>query len=95
MNEIISVGFADTLVRLFICMLVNWVIVHFLYFKKGKRRDFYFTFVIISMAIFFLVYLMMGLDGWIEERQQWVSDSDSSASSASCVIVRTLCQYVR
>jgi hypothetical protein len=43
-------------------MLVNWVIVHFLYFRKSKRRDFYFTFVIISMAIFFLVYLMMGMD---------------------------------
>ena len=52
MNEIISVNFADTLVRFFICMLVNWVIVHFLYFRKSKRRDFYFTFVIISMAIF-------------------------------------------
>jgi hypothetical protein len=62
MNEIISVSFADTLVRFFICMLVNWMIVHFLYFKKSKRRDFYFTFIIISMAIFFLVYLMMGLD---------------------------------
>ena len=62
MNEIISVNFADTLVRFFICMLVNWVIVHFLYFRKSKRRDFYFTFVIISMAIFFLVYLMMGMD---------------------------------
>ena len=62
MNEIISVGFVDTLVRFFICMLVNWGIVHFLYYKKSKRRDFYFTFVIISMAIFFLVYLMMGLD---------------------------------
>ena len=62
MNELISVGFADTLVRLFTCMAVNWVIVHFLYFRKSKRRDFYFTFVIISMAIFFLVYLMMGLD---------------------------------
>jgi hypothetical protein len=62
MNEVFSVGFADTLVRLFTCMLVNWVIVHFLYFKKSKRRDFYFTFVIISMAIFFLVYLMMSLD---------------------------------
>ena len=62
MNEIISVSFADTLVRFFICMLVNWMIVHFLYFKKSKRRDFYFTFMIISMAIFFLVYLMMGLD---------------------------------
>ena len=62
MNEFFSVGFADTLVRFFICMLVNWGIVHFLYFKKSKRRDFYFTFVIISLAIFFLVYLMMGMD---------------------------------
>lgn len=62
MNEIISASFADTLVRFFICMLVNWMIVHFLYFRKSKRRDFYFTFMIISMAIFFLVYLMMGLD---------------------------------
>ena len=62
MNELFSVGFADTLVRFFICMLVNWGIVHFLYFKKSKRRDFYFTFVIISLAIFFLVYLMMGMD---------------------------------
>ena len=62
MNEIIPVSFADTLVRFFISMLVNWMIVHFLYFRKSKRRDFYFTFMIISMAIFFLVYLMMGLD---------------------------------
>ena len=62
MNEIFSVGFPDTLVRFFICMRVNWGIVHFLYFKKSKRRDFYFTFVIISLAIFFLVYLMMGMD---------------------------------
>ena len=62
MNEIFSVGFPDTLVRFIICMLVNWSIVHFLYFKKSRRRDFYFTFVIISVAIFFLVYLMMGMD---------------------------------
>ena len=62
MNDIFSVGFPDTLVRFIICMLVNWGIVQFLYFKKSKRRDFYFTFVIISVAIFFLVYLMMGMD---------------------------------
>lgn len=62
MNQILSVTFTDTLVRFFICMLVNWLIVHFLYYKKSKRRDFYFTFIIISMAIFFLVYLMMGMD---------------------------------
>lgn len=62
MNEIFSVGFPDTLVRFIICMLVNWGIVQFLYFKKSKCRDFYFTFIIISVAIFFLVYLMMGMD---------------------------------
>lgn len=43
-------------------MSFTWGIIHFLYYKKSKRRDFYFTFMIISMAIFFLVYLMMGMD---------------------------------
>jgi hypothetical protein len=42
--------------------VVNWIIVYFLYFKKSHRRDFYFTFMVISVAIFFLVYLMMGMD---------------------------------
>ena len=62
MQDLFSVGFGDTLLRFVLCMLVNWAIVQFLYFKKSKRRDFYFTFVIISVAIFFLVYLMMGMD---------------------------------
>ena len=62
MQELFSAGFGDTILRFFICILVNWIIVHYLYFKKGKRRDFYFTFMIISVAIFFLVYLMMGMD---------------------------------
>ena len=62
MQDLFSNGFADILLRFTICILVNWGIVHFLYFKKSQRRDFYFTFVIISVAIFFLVYLMMGMD---------------------------------
>ena len=62
LQNLFSVTFGDTLIRFFLCLLVNWFIVHFLYFKKGKRRDFYFTFVIISVAIYFLVYLMMGMD---------------------------------
>ena len=62
LQDLYSAGFDDTLVRFFLCLLVNWGIVHFLYFRKAKRRDFYFTFVIISVAIFFLVYLMMGMD---------------------------------
>ena len=62
LNELFSAGFADTLMRFALCMLVNWFIVKFLYFKKSRRRDFFFTFIIISVAIFFLVYLMMGMD---------------------------------
>ena len=62
MQDFFSIGFYDTLIRFAVCILVNWSIVHFLYFRKSHRRDFYFTFVIISIAIFFLVYLMMGMD---------------------------------
>ena len=62
MEHLFSNTFGDTMIRFMICLFVNWFIVHFLYFKKAKRSDFYFTFVIISVAIFFLVYLMMGMD---------------------------------
>ena len=62
LKELFSPDFGDTLLRFALCSLVNWIIVNFLYFKKAKRRDFFFTFMIISVAIFFLVYLMMGMD---------------------------------
>ena len=62
LKEMFSPDFGDTLLRFALCYLVNWIIVKFLYFKKAKRRDFFFTFMIISVAIFFLVYLMMGMD---------------------------------
>ena len=62
LQDFYSAGFGDTLMRFVLCMLANWGLVQFLYFPKAKRRDFYFTFVIISVAIFFLVYLMMGMD---------------------------------
>ena len=57
-----SEAFGSTIVRFFICMAVNWIIVQFLYYRKSHRRDFFFTFMIISVAIFFLVYLMMCMD---------------------------------
>ena len=46
MQEFFSLGFEDTLLRFAVCMVVNWLIVHFLYFRKSHRRDFYFTFII-------------------------------------------------
>jgi hypothetical protein len=43
-------------------MVVNWGIIHFLYYRKSHRNDFYFTFMLMTVAIFFLVYFMMGMD---------------------------------
>jgi len=54
--------FGNALVRFLICALVNWLIIDRLYYRKSRRRDFYFTFMLISVAIFFLVYFMMGMD---------------------------------
>ena len=54
--------FSFALLRFLVCMVVNWIIIDQLYYKKARRRDFYFTFMLISVAIFFLVYFMMGMD---------------------------------
>lgn len=54
--------FGNALVRFMICIVVNWIIIDRLYFKKSHRRDFYFTFMLISVAIYFLVFFMMGMD---------------------------------
>ena len=62
LQNLFSADFGETLMRFVLCLVVNWGIVSFLYYKKSKRRDFYFTFMIISVAIYFLVYLMMGMD---------------------------------
>lgn len=55
----ISEPFVVMLIRLFVCIVVNLVIVDRLYYKKSRRRDFYFTFMLISLAIFFLVFFMI------------------------------------
>ncbi len=62
MEELFSLTFGDTLIRFFICIVVNWSIIHFLYYRKSHRNDFYFTFMLMTVAIFFLVYFMMGMD---------------------------------
>ena len=47
------------LVRFLVCVTVNWIIVDRLYFARCKRRDFYFTFTLTSIAVFFLVFFMI------------------------------------
>lgn len=55
----LSPVYSQMLVRFLILLVTTWVIVDRLYFKKSHRRDFYFTFVLLSIAIFFLVFFMI------------------------------------
>lgn len=49
------------LVRFAFNMFFVWIIIHKLYWPKSHRRDYYFTFALISVSIFFLIYLLGGV----------------------------------
>lgn len=53
----------DLLVSLLINCATVWSIIHFFYYPKGQRRDYYFTFILLSVSIFMLIYLFMGQGG--------------------------------
>ncbi len=55
----ITQPYYDMLIRFFISVVVSWIIIDRLYYRKSKRRDFYFTFMLISISIFFLVFFMI------------------------------------
>jgi hypothetical protein len=55
----LSNDFSMMFIRLLINVVVTWFIIDRLYFKKSQRRDFYFTFMLIAMAIFFIVFFMI------------------------------------
>lgn len=52
----------DTISQLFLHFAINLAfcgfIIHKLYYPKSQRRDYYFTFAIISFSIFFLIFLL-------------------------------------
>ncbi len=58
-------NFAFTSELMELCMgflmniLVVWIVVHFFYFPKGQRRDYYFTFILLSVSIFMLINLLL------------------------------------
>lgn len=35
-----------------------FILIHFFYYRKSRRLDYYFTFILISISIFFLIYLL-------------------------------------
>ena len=62
-QHLFTSDFSEMIVRFVICLFFNWFIIDRLYYRKSRRRDFYFTFLLTSIAIFFLVFFMIfGLD---------------------------------
>ena len=51
----LSNDFLMMFIRLLINVVFTWLIIDRLYYRKCRRRDFYFTFMLISVAIFFIV----------------------------------------
>ena len=54
-------GVWEMLIRLGLNILTVAIIVHAFYYPKAKRRDYYFTFTLIGISIFMLIYLMGGV----------------------------------
>lgn len=50
---------ADLLYSFSLNSLVVWIVVHFFYYPKGRRRDYYFTFMLLSVSIFMLIYVLL------------------------------------
>lgn len=46
------------LLRFALNLVVCWLIVGLLYYRKSQRKDYYFTFMLFSITIFFLIFLM-------------------------------------
>lgn len=53
-----TIGMEDFLLRLLLNVIVVTGIIHFLYYRKSKRSDYYFTFAIISLSTFLIVALL-------------------------------------
>lgn len=63
LNLHVTPVFAEMMIRFLICLGFSWLIIDRLYYRKSHRRDYYFTFLLTSIAIFFLVFFMIfGLD---------------------------------
>ncbi len=53
--------FMTMLLRFSFNTAMVWIMIHCLYYPKSQRRDYYFTFMLISISIFFMIYLLGGV----------------------------------
>ena len=50
----------DLFIRFFLCLAVVFVIVRFFYYPKSRRRDYFFTFMLVSISVFMLIFFLGG-----------------------------------
>lgn len=53
-----SADFLQLLIRFLLNFITVGIIIHFFYYPKSKRRDYYFTFTMIAVSVFLLVFLL-------------------------------------
>ncbi|MBQ9184855.1 MAG: DUF4956 domain-containing protein [Bacteroidales bacterium] len=53
-----SQSLTELAVRFFLNLAVSWVLVRCFYYKKSRRRDYFFTFMVFSSAMLMLLYIM-------------------------------------
>lgn len=53
-----TTGLAQLILHFVFNMAVISAIIHLFYYPKSKRMDYYFTFMLISVSIFFLIFLL-------------------------------------
>ena len=58
-SQLIDVPSLSVMIFRFVLNLVFvFILIHFFYYRKSRRIDYYFTFILISISIFFLIYLL-------------------------------------
>lgn len=56
-----AVDMWELLIRFAFNAIVVTIIIHLLYYPKSRRKDYYFTFSLIAVSIFFLIFLLGGV----------------------------------
>ena len=58
-SPLVDVGqTCQLLVRFLFNIFFVWIIIHCFYYRKSRKINFYFTFTLISISVFFLTYLL-------------------------------------
>lgn len=51
-------SFLHLIIRFAFNLLVSWLIVHFFYYKRNGRKDYYLTYMLFSSVMFLMIFLM-------------------------------------